>query len=56
MLISKKQINQLLIYTDCYKDLLFKMQNNIHTEYSLEIENFLATIENQQDEDLRVIE
>ena len=56
MLISKKQIHQLLIYTEGYKDLLFKLQGDSHTEYSKQIALFLEKIKDQQNEDLRVIE
>ena len=56
MIINEKQIMQLLQYAQSYCDLLCRLQNDKHTEYSKQIDILILQITKQQSEELNVIE
>lgn len=56
MIISEKQIMELMQLAENYCDLLYRLQNEQHTEYSEEILKLIFTIKRQQSEELKVVE
>lgn len=55
MIISEKQVMQLIQYAECYVDLMFDLQGGRHTPVTFSILKYLKDIEEQQSEELKEI-
>jgi len=53
MIISEKQIMQLMQLAQSYCDLLCRLQSDQHTPYSSQIDTLILEINNQQSEELK---